>query len=240
MNDATLLLVEDDPDISTPMANYLINNGYRVVACESAESAQQWLKSHKADLILLDIMLPGESGLDLCRRLRGGYCPPIIMVTALDDPIDNVVGLELGADDYVAKPFDLSVLLARIRAVLRRVNGAEQAAVKTGGEHVIHFANCTFYPLRRYLHGPTGIRKSLTAGETDLLLVLCQNGKKVLSREDLIDLMRGENGSAASMRSVDLLISRLRRKLVFDDMKEELIQTFRNNGYLFRPEVRGL
>ncbi len=232
-----ILIVEDDADISHSVATFLHANGYTTVSMSSSEAANQWLKSHNPNLILLDLLLPGEGGLSFCHRIRSSVSSPIIMVTALADNIDSVVGLESGADDYIAKPFDLSVLLARIRAVLRRASTNEVQPVKTAGEPVLQFAGFTFYPFRRYLSSQDGIRKSLTGGETDLLLVFCQHVKQVLSREDLIELTRGSE-DAASTRSVDLLISRLRRKLTIEDNSETLIRTFRNNGYMFRPEVR--
>lgn len=237
MTDASILIIEDDPDISCSLASFLNSKGYTTTVCESAESALMWLKQNIPTLILLDLMLPGESGLAFFQRIRPTLNTPVIMVTALDDPIDNVVGLELGADDYVAKPFDLNVLLARIRVVLRRLTHAEPAKKVTAGELVLQFSEFTFYPLRRYVRGPDDVRKTLTAGETDLLLVLCQHVKRVLSREDLLELTRGSS-SATSMRSIDLLISRLRRKLTTSDPDEEFIQTFRSNGYMFSPEVR--
>ena len=239
MTDASILIIEDDPDISCSLATFLRAKGYTPAVCESAESAHIWLRQNSAALILLDLMLPAESGLSFFQRLRATQNIPVIMVTALGDPVDSVVGLELGADDYVAKPFDLNVLLARIRAVLRRFHHLPSPAESAAGELVLKFSGFTFYPLRRYIRGPDNVRKTLTAGEADLLLVLCQNEKKVLSREDLIELTRGD-ASATSMRSVDLLVSRLRRKLISADVDEECIQTFRSNGYMFRPTVRSL
>lgn len=198
-----------------------------------------FLKKNAVDLILLDIMLPGQSGLDFCQRICSPNSPPVIMVTALDDPIDNVVGLELGADDYVTKPFDIQVLLARIRAVLRRSNGTELPGQKNAGEPVLQFSGFVFYPFRRYVRGPDGIRKPLTGAETALLLALCQHVKQVLSREALLDLTHNTD-ALTSVRSIDLLISRLRKKLTTDGEPEEVIQTFRNTGYMFKPDVRGM
>ncbi|RPD94330.1 DNA-binding response regulator [Candidatus Pantoea deserta] len=239
MTDNSILIIEDDQEISCSLAAFLRSKGYAPAICESAEFARLWLKKNTPALILLDLMLPGESGLDFFQRLRATDNTPVIMVTALDDPIDNVVGLELGADDYVVKPFDLNVLLARIRAVMRRFDNAAPAVKKNPGEPVLEFSEFTFYPLRRYVRGPDNVRRTLTASETDLLLVLCQHAKKVISREDLIELTRGDITST-SMRSIDLLISRLRRKLVSNIPDEEFIQTLRSNGYMFRPNVRSL
>lgn len=237
MSEACILIIEDDADISSPLSNFLITKGYETALCDSAEAAHQWLKKKRPDLILLDLMLPGESGLEFFQKVRTADSPPMIMVTALGDPIDNIVGLELGADDYVAKPFDLNVLLARIRAVIRRYNSTRTQPEIHTGEPVLAFGDFTFYPLRRNLRTPADIRKPLTAGETDLLMVFCQHVDKVLSREDLLELTRSHS-DVTSTRSIDLLVSRLRRKLTSDANNVEFIQTFRNNGYMFKPEVR--
>lgn len=237
MSEACILIIEDDVDISSPLSNFLITKGYKTALCDSAEAAYQWLKKKRPDLILLDLMLPGESGLEFFQKVRTADGPPMIMVTALGDPIDNIVGLELGADDYVAKPFDLNVLLARIRAVIRRYNCTRTQPETHTGEPVLAFGDFTFYPLRRYLRTPADIRKPLTGGETDLLMVFCQHVDKVLSREDLLELTRSRS-DVTSTRSIDLLVSRLRRKLTSDANNVEFIQTFRNNGYMFKPEVR--
>ncbi|MFT4067718.1 response regulator [Paraburkholderia sp.] len=237
MNDIHILIVDDDPDISAPLATFLADKGYAAYVAASAEAAEDMLEKVNIDLILLDIMLPGADGLDLCRRLRAKGGPRIIMVTALDDPTDTVVGLEMGADDYVSKPFDLRALLARIRAVLRRPAGAENARRAPAVELVMQFSGFTFYPYRRFVRSPAGLRVPLTGAETDLLLVLCQHAREVLSREELISLTRGRD-FPISERSIDLLVSRLRRKLAGDDPFAETIRTVRADGYAFEPEVR--
>ncbi len=231
-----ILIVEDDPDISAPLAGFLRDKGFVASVAGSAESAGDILGSGPVDLVLLDIMLPGESGLHLCRRLRSAGGPRIIMVTALSEATDKVAGLELGADDYVSKPFDLRELLARIRAVLRRAPLADGVSQPSGSELVLRFSGFAFHPHRRFLRSPKGLRVPLTGAETDLLLVMCQNPRKVLSREELIDLTRGE-GFAISARSIDLLVSRLRRKLASDNPLADLIRTVRADGYAFQPEV---
>jgi two-component system, OmpR family, response regulator len=231
-----LLLVEDDPEISASLAEFLRGKGFDVHVEASAESARDALGRGGIDLMLLDVMLPGEDGLSLCRHVRASGGPPIIMLTALSEATDKVVGLELGADDYVTKPFDLRELLARIRAVLRRGQSSEPASRDPAAELVMKFSGFTFYPYRRFLRSPKGLRVPLTGAETDLLLVLCQNARRVLSREELIGLTRGKNFPIAA-RSVDLLVSRLRRKLAGDDPLDDPIRTLRADGYAFEPDV---
>jgi len=237
VTDTHILIVEDDPDISQPLAAFLSSKGYATHVAGSVEAADEMLATLHADLVLLDVMLPGKDGLDLCRRLRANGGPRIIMLTALDDPTDKVVGLELGADDYVSKPFDLRELLARIRAVLRRQDAPENPQRPAAAELVMQFSGFTFYPYRRFVRSPAGLRIPLTGAESDLLLVLCQHVRKVLSREELISLTRGRNFPIAE-RSVDLLVSRLRRKLAGDDPFDETIRTVRTDGYAFQPDVK--
>jgi two-component system, OmpR family, response regulator len=236
VTDTRLLLVEDDPDISASLADFLRGKGLTVEVADSAEAAHTVLARSGGgfDLVLLDVMLPGEDGLSFCRRVRASGGPPIIMLTALSEPTDKVVGLELGADDYVTKPFDLRELLARIRAVLRR---GQTQNTEPASELVMEFSGFTFYPYRRFLRSPKGLRVPLTGAETDLLLVFCQNARQVLSREALIGLTRGKDFPIAA-RSVDLLVSRLRRKLQGDDPLDDPIRTMRADGYAFQPEVK--
>ena len=231
-----ILIVEDDPDIAMPLAGFLRDKGFTTSVSESAEAATEFLEGHDIDLVLLDVMLPGQDGLALCRRLRTQGGPRIIMVTALSEPADKVIGLELGADDYVSKPFDLDELLARIRAVLRRAPLDPTTPQQAPAELTLRFSGFIFHPYRRFLRSPVGLRIPLTSAETDLLLVFCQHPREVLSREELIGLTRGE-GFAISERSIDLLVSRLRRKLAGNDPLSDLIRTIRADGYAFQPEV---
>ncbi|KVQ43427.1 two-component system response regulator [Burkholderia cepacia] len=237
MTGTPILIVEDDPDISTPLAAFLSGKGYVAHVADSVEAADALLATVDVALVLLDVMLPGKDGLDLCRRLhatKGG--PRIIMLTALDDPTDKIVGLELGADDYVPKPFDPRELLARIRAVLRRPGAPDNEELRSAAELVMQFSGFTFYPYRRFVRSSARLRIPLTGAETDLLLVFCQHAREVLSREELIGFTRGTD-FPISERSVDMLVSRLRRKLAGDDPLEETIRTVRTDGYLFQPDV---
>jgi two-component system OmpR family response regulator len=231
-----ILIVEDDPEISTPLAGFLGDKGFATSVSASVEAAQDILEDGDIDLVLLDVMLPGEDGLALCRRLRSSGGPRIIILTALSESTDKVIGLELGADDYVSKPFDLRELLARIRAVLRRASITDGASQRPGSEMTLRFSGFAFHAHRRFLRSPAEVRIPLTGAETDLLLIFCQHTRQVLSRAELINLTRGE-GFAISTRSIDLLVSRLRRKLAGDDPVANPIRTIRTDGYIFLPKV---
>ncbi|MBN8954541.1 MULTISPECIES: response regulator transcription factor [unclassified Rhizobium] len=236
MSETHILIVEDDPDISAPLAGFLREKGFLTSACVDTKTAREILAANQIDLILLDLMLPGEDGLTFCRQLPSTNRPRIIMLTALSETIDKVIGLELGADDYVSKPFDLRELLARIRAVLRRETGTDGIPARPSSEMLLQFSGFAFYPHRRFLRAPSGLRVPLTGAETDLLLIFCQKAQQLLSRQELINLTRGDD-FAISARSIDLLVSRLRRKLSVDDRLTDPIRTVRADGYVFQAEV---
>lgn len=241
VNSAHLLLVEDDPEIRETLATFLRGKGYSVDEAASGEAALALLDSPGLELVLLDVMLPGIDGLEVCRRIRARGGPRIIMLTALGEPTDKVVGLELGADDYITKPFDLRELLARVRAMLRR-SSADSASVgqavpaTDAGDIVLRFAGFAFHPYKRFVRSAAGVRVLLTGTETDLLLALCKYPRQVLSRDELIALTRGE-AFPISARSVDLLVSRLRRKLATDDPLDNPIRTVRADGYVLHADV---
>ncbi|QWT19894.1 response regulator transcription factor [Bacillus sp. NP157] len=240
MQPAHLLLVEDDPDIRSTLAGFLRGKGYVVDEAASGEAAMAYLDLPGLDLVLLDVMLPGIDGLEVCRRIRARGGPRIIMLTALGEATDKVVGLEMGADDYVTKPFDLRELLARVRAMLRRpaADGAPVGAATSvdAGDVVLRFAGFSFFPYRRFVRSAAGVRILLTGTETDLLLALCKHPRQVLSRDELIALTRGE-AFPISARSVDLLVSRLRRKLSTTDPLDNPIRTMRADGYVLHADV---
>ncbi|OWT76930.1 MULTISPECIES: response regulator transcription factor [unclassified Achromobacter] len=243
MTNSPILIVEDDIEIREALADFLGGKGYVVHQAGSVEEGLACLARVTVDLVLLDVMLPGDDGLELCRRLRAAGAaqgPRIIMVTALSEPTDKVIGLELGADDYVSKPFDLRELLARIRAVLRRpgaADGADRAASRPHSPNLSYkFAGFAFYPQHRYLRSRAGVRIPLTGAETDLLLVFCQHPRRVLAREELLTLTRGDDAPVA-VRSIDLVVSRLRRKLAGDDPLDDPIRTVRADGYALHYEV---
>jgi two-component system OmpR family response regulator len=234
MNTPHILIVEDDKDIGQLVAKYLKTNEMRVSIAENGRAMDRILADTRISLIVLDRMLPGEDGLSICRRLRASSDIPIIILTAQADEIERIVGLEMGADDYLGKPFNPRELLARIRAVLRRRDDARNAS--DAPKRSYKFAGWSLDGAMRRLYDPAGTRVELTGAEFEVLLVFCERPGRTLSRDQIIDLTQGRE-AAPSERSVDILISRLRRKLERDPRDPELLQTIRSSGYLFSPEV---
>jgi len=230
-----ILVVEDDAEISRLVTRYLRANDCRVSAAGDARDVDRLLDDGRIDLIVLDLMLPGEDGLSLCRRLRARSPVPVIMLTAKGEEIDRIVGLEMGADDYVAKPFNPRELLARIRAVLRRASAGAVLPADRRARALAFFGWRVDCALRE-LRDPQGTRIVLTGAEFDLLQVLCERAGRVLSRDQLLDLTQGRSAGSLE-RSIDVLISRLRRKIEHDPHDPELIKTVRSGGYLFTPAV---
>jgi len=229
-----ILVVEDDREIRTLVSRFLQANELRVTTVGDGREMDRLLRDSRIDLIVLDVMLPGEDGLEICRRVRSSSSLPVIMLTAKSEDVDRIVGLEIGADDYMTKPFNPRELLARIRAVLRRgANGSIEAACSGA---VLTFDGWRLDPNVRQLHDRDGVRVALTGAEFDLLLVFCERPRRVLSRDQLIDLTQGR-GAAPFERSVDVLVSRLRQKMEQDPREPTLIQTIRGGGYMFSPEV---
>lgn len=233
MHSPHILIVEDDADIRTMVSRFLTKNGCRVTATADGPSMSRAIATARIDLVVLDIMLPGEDGLSICRRLRATSSVPIIMLTAAGDPVARVVGLEMGADDYVAKPFDPHELLARVRAVLRRAAALPEADKPEGP---MRFLGWRLDSVTRELHSPAGVRVILTSGEFDLLLAFCQHARRTLTRDQLLDLTQGR-GTEAVSRSIDILVSRIRRKIEDDPRDPVLIKTVRSGGYVFTPAV---
>jgi two-component system, OmpR family, response regulator len=229
------LVVEDDREIGGLLARFLSRHGFRVSVASDGKAMRRVLADGAVDIVVLDLMLPGENGLELCRRLRVESNVPVIMVTALGEETDRVVGLEMGADDYVAKPFNQRELLARLRAVLRRASSLPYHA-RSLASGAIEFAGWRLDPAKRKLQAPDGTLVMLTSGEFDLLVAVCQHPQRVLSREQLLDLTVGR---AAEMfdRSIDIRISRLRRKIEEDPKNPKIITTVRSGGYFFAAEV---
>lgn len=230
-----VLIVEDDASIGALIRGHLDENGFSSTVVDNGASMERALQASEVDIIILDLMLPGEDGLSLCRRIRETLDVPIIMVTALGEEPDRVRGLEAGADDYLPKPFGPRELVARIRAVLRRHQGS--AARRPGLEAEIRFGRWMVDVIRRQVRTLDGERIPLTSGEFDLLMVLCRNPGTVLGRDVLLEAARGRTGGPLD-RSVDVTISRLRRKLIAGGEPVELIATVRNAGYSFVEEVR--
>jgi DNA-binding response OmpR family regulator len=227
-----ILLVEDDPALRTLVGRALKENGFTVRAAAAAPEMWAAFESAPVDLILLDIMLPGTNGYDLCRALRQRTPAPIIFISAKDSETDRVGGLELGADDYLPKPFGTRELVARVRAVLRRPPLAEGSA---GKPDRIRFDGWTINLPRRELLSPTGAIVELTGAEFDLLVALCDNAGRVIARERLIELSRARLGDSSD-RSVDVLISRLRRKLSGAGHDAPIL-TVRGVGYMLNTPV---
>ena len=237
MNEAPhILIVEDHREIRDLVQRVLQREGFRVSLAADGRAMRKLLADNRIDLLLLDLMLPGEDGLSLCRSVRTESRVPIIMLTAKGEEVDRVIGLEMGADDYLPKPFGSRELIARIRAVLRRAPfGSEprrQAALYRFDRWVLDVE-------RRELLGEDGVSMPLSSGEFDLLLVLVARPQRVLSREQLLDLARGRNAAPLD-RSIDTQISRLRRKIERDVSEPQLIKTIWGSGYLFTPAVAPL
>lgn len=230
-----LLLVDDDVEVLALLQKFLEQHGYSVAVATGGPSLWQALEQRVPDLVILDVMLPGESGLVLCQQLRARQAVAVIMLTAMGELSDRVVGLELGADDYLTKPFDARELLARVRAVLRRV-GEAATVPNDAARSVLEFANWQLDVTRRELRSPEKVMIPLSTGEFELLLVFAEHPRRVLTRQQLLDLARGEAYEAFD-RSIDVQVSRLRRKLEADLHSEPMIRTIRNGGYLFSPSV---
>ena len=230
----TIVLVEDDPPLRTLTSRALQEHGYRVRP--AGTGAEMWvaLDAGPADLVILDVMLPGTSGIDLCRTLREKSQIPVIFISAKGSETDRVVGLELGADDYLAKPFGTRELIARVRAVLRRGSGRPDGDAQPA-QGVLRFDGWTVNLPRRELLSPTGAVIELTGAEFDLLVSLCDHSGRVIARERLIELSRTRLGDSSD-RSVDVLISRLRRKLSTAGAKAPII-TVRGVGYMLNAPV---
>lgn len=236
MNEPTahILVVDDDREIRDLTARFLRKHGFRVDDAANGKEMDAHLADGAFDLIVLDLMMPGEDGLSICRRLRAETAIPIIMLTALGEETDRIVGLEMGADDYLPKPFNPRELLARIKAVLRR-GGDFRSPLPVSGRRLI-FEGWTLDLTKRELRAPEGALVSLTAGEFDLLVSLAERPQRVLSRDALLDLTRGREAGAFD-RSVDVQLSRLRRKIEPDPKEPTLIKTVRGGGYMFTAAV---
>jgi two-component system OmpR family response regulator len=235
-----LLLVDDDRQLLTLLADYLQAAGFRISTATDATQMRQMLAQQAIDLIVLDLMLPGEDGLSLCRdlRSRGSVHIPVLMLTARAEEADRIVGLEMGADDYLTKPFASRELLARIRAVLRRTRMLPPALQPAAVARELVFGDgWRLDTVARHLVDAEGTLVSLTGGEYRLLRVLMDHAQQVLSRDQLLNLTQGREADPFD-RSIDLLVSRLRQRLREDAREPRLIKTVRNGGYVFCAEVQ--
>ena len=235
MNNAPhLLIVDDDRGIRDLVSQFLTRHGYRCSMAKNGQEMRDAITAGRFDLVILDLMMPGEDGLSLCRWVRRDSQTPIVMLTAMGEETDRIIGLEMGADDYLAKPFNPRELLARIKAVLRR---ASRPQVSEGApSRTLVFEGWRLDLSRRQLYAPDGALVELSAGEFDLLVALAERPQRVLTRDQLIDLARGRAATPFD-RSVDVQISRLRRKIEADPKNPSLIKTVRSGGYIFSAVV---
>jgi two-component system OmpR family response regulator len=231
---AHILMVDDDPGIRDVVSEFLSRHGYTVETAADAAGMDRALERGDVDLMVLDVMLPGEDGLSICRRLAGQGGPPIIMLSAMGEDTDRIVGLEIGADDYLPKPCNPRELLARVRAVLRRRQEPKPTEDHHGG--VLEFAGWRLDLVRRELKTPQGVVINLSSGEFSLLRALVERPQRVLTRDQLLDFARGPETEAYD-RAIDVQISRLRKKLDDGAGGQELIRTIRNEGYMFSAKV---
>lgn len=231
-----ILIVEDDPDIAGMLVDLVKSNGFGASSAASGIEMDRLLLRHQFDLIVLDAMLPGEDGFGICRRLRSSGSVPILMLTARREDIDRILGLELGADDYVTKPFNSRELMARIKSILRRASyghETDEALVPMA------FSGWRIDPKSRQLQDPDGTQVSMTTAEFDVLLAFCLNPNKVLTREQLLSMTHA--GSAGPVeRSIDAHISRVRQKIEPNLKDPTFIKTVRLGGYLFASKVERL
>ena len=236
-NDGHLLIVDDDPEVCASLESYLSKNGYQISVLNSGEGLEEMLDGQNIDLVILDLMLPGRDGLELTNDVRRSYSVPVIMLTGRGDDIDRIIGLEMGADDYLPKPFNPRELLARIRAVLKRSqrdndNGSPVAA---GDNTVYSIGELSLETGPRRLFSEDGSHIPLTDGEYQLLLALVTHPDRVLSRDFLLDVTR-DRESAPFDRSIDIQVSRLRRKIEPDPKRPRFIRTVRNGGYMYHSD----
>jgi two-component system OmpR family response regulator len=231
-----ILVVDDQRDIRAPLGRYLERQGLRVSLAASAAEARDLLKRNAVDLVILDIMMPGEDGLSLCRHLRESANMPVILLTAMAEDADRIVGLEVGADDYVVKPFNPRELLARIKAVLRRATTLPRSRQAPEEQRLV-FDRWTFDVGRREVVGADGVAVPLSAAEFRLLSALVQRPRMVLTRDQLIDITSGRDAQPFD-RSIDNQISRLRKKLESDPRNPTIVKTVWGGGYVFSADVR--
>jgi two-component system OmpR family response regulator len=231
-----LLIVDDDEDILSLLTNFFKKHSHKVAVAADGAAMFAALERHPIDLVILDVMLRGEDGFSLCQRLRAISRVPIIMLTAVTDHTDRTVGLELGADDYVTKPFDQRELLARVKAVLRRTADTLVAPAPSDIRPMMCFGDWRLDVARRELRSSDNTLVLLSGGEFDLLLAFVEHPQRVLTRDQLLDLARGP-AHAAYDRSIDTLVSRLRHKLAAGSKDPSVIRTVRNGGYVFEAKV---
>jgi two-component system OmpR family response regulator len=231
----TILIVDDDRDIRTLLADYLDSNGYRTLTAADGSAMWAMLEQKRPDLLVLDLNLPGDDGLTLCRKLRADSSLPVIMLTARSEPLDRILGLEMGADDYLPKPFEPRELLARIRSVLRRSHAMPSNQETQTAQRML-FGDWALDLSARHLVDPKGMLIMLSGAEFRLLRVFLEHPNRVLNRDQLLNLTQGRDSDPFD-RSIDIQISRLRQKLGEDARSPQIIKTVRNGGYVLAMQV---
>ena len=236
---AHILVVEDDAFVQKALRLYLEGEGYRITTCDNGNDMHALMAKDPADLAIMDLKLPNDDGFELTKQLREKYAVGIIILTSKDDAIDRVVGLEIGADDYVTKPWDERELLARIRSVMRRVTERRDAALAGGdsGQRSVNFNGWTLNLDSRELKNPDGAKVELTSGEFSLLNEFIEKAGRVLSRDHLLGAIYSRDWEPFD-RSIDVLVTRLRRKVEADSRHPEIIKTVRGTGYMFAAAVK--
>ena len=230
-----ILIVDDDAEIRSLLGNYLQKNGYRTTAVAEGKGMLAALDNGRVDLIVLDLMLPGDDGLVLCRNLRARSDIPVIMLTARGEDMDRILGLEMGADDYLPKPFNPRELLARIKSILRRTK-ALPGNMETEDAARVHFAGWELDTISRQLVSPEGVVVPLSGSEYRLLRIFLNHPNRILSRDQLMDMVRGRETDPFD-RSIDVQVSRLRHRLADDAKEHAIIQTVRGAGYIMAVQV---
>ncbi len=233
-----LLVVDDDREIRRLLEEYLEQSGYRISSVADGKSMRKVLESHRIDLVILDLMLPGEDGLSLCRELRTHSNLPVLMLTARGSEIDRIIGLEMGADDYLSKPFNPRELLARVKSILRRANSLPPNLESTDAT-AYRFAGWTLDVSVRNAIAPDGLVVPLSGAEFRLLSVFLEHPQRVLSRDQILELIAGRE-SQPFERSIDVLIGRLRKRLQDDGKEPVLIKTVRGEGYVLATQVEAV
>jgi two-component system OmpR family response regulator len=230
-----VLIVDDDAEIRTLLHDYLERNGYRCVAVADGAAMLAALSGQEVDLIILDVMLPGHDGLTLCRDLRTRSDVPVIMLTARGEDTDRIIGLEMGADDYLAKPFNPRELLARVKGILRRAKGAVRVRFGEAPSN-LKFSDWRLDLTTRNLVSPSGVVVALSGAEFRLLKVFLEHPNKVLNRDQLMELTQGQSAEALD-RSIDVLVSRVRQRLDEDAREPRILKTVRGEGYVLASAV---
>jgi two-component system, OmpR family, response regulator len=225
----TILIVDDDKEIRHLLLELLSKNNFTALECASSHKVLETLTKEKIDLILLDIMMAGDDGFTLCKKIRESSDVPIIMISAIDEPVEKVLALELGADDYITKPFYAREVISRIKTILRRCGNN----LKPERNSFIKFAGWTLFPENRVLLNPSGVQTSLSVGEYALLESLLQHANRIVTRDQLLSSMHSYSEHESFDRSVDVQICRLRKRLEFNPKNPGMIKTIRNIGYIF-------